>query len=158
MIGRLGVAFCSLGVFVALVVSAEAADVTINITGDRQFVVDGQTQQFPVVVGIGQSIRWINKDAAPHTATSDINKSGSAGVAVFATGQIAAGQASVDITITQGIYDEVRQASNVTTPLAHLGYFCSNHPEEMGGNLVLVPQDQLARIKAQLKAHMKPKD
>ena len=51
-----------------------------------------------VVIGVNNTVRWVNDDSAPHTATSDAT-------GVFDTGIIAAGDSSSPVTLaTQGTY------------------------------------------------------
>ncbi|HEX2168685.1 MAG TPA: multicopper oxidase domain-containing protein [Nitrososphaera sp.] len=71
----------------------------------------------PVTVKSGSTIRWINEDLAPHTATLSIPHDGGASVANFDTGIIAPGQ-SADQVISQskGVWE----------------YYCTLHPYMKG--------------------------
>jgi nitrite reductase (NO-forming) len=71
----------------------------------------------PVTVKSGSTIRWINEDLAPHTATLGSPKDGRASVANYDTGIIGPGQ-SVDqvISLSKGVEE----------------YFCTLHPYMKG--------------------------
>jgi nitrite reductase (NO-forming) len=71
----------------------------------------------PVTVKSGSTIRWINEDLAPHTATLGSPKDGRASVTNYDTGIIGPGQ-SVDqvISLSKGVEE----------------YFCTLHPYMKG--------------------------
>jgi nitrite reductase (NO-forming) len=71
----------------------------------------------PVTVKSGSTIRWINEDLAPHTATLGSPKDGGASVANYDTGIIGPGQSSDHvISLSKGV----------------LEYYCTLHPYMKG--------------------------
>jgi nitrite reductase (NO-forming) len=71
----------------------------------------------PVTVKSGSTIRWINEDLAPHTATSGSPKDGGASVANYDTGIIGPGQSADQvISLSKGVVE----------------YFCALHPYMKG--------------------------
>lgn len=71
----------------------------------------------PVTVKSGSTIRWINEDLAPHTATLDSPKDGGASVANHDTGIIGPGQSADQvISLSKGVFE----------------YYCALHPYMKG--------------------------
>jgi plastocyanin len=72
-----------------------------------------------VVIGVNNTIVWVNRDSVDHTATSDPGAP-----AAFDTGDVPGGTSSAPITLT--------------TPGTY-GYHCQFHPAWMKGTIVVLP-------------------
>lgn len=138
---------------------AIAADIVIKITDTQQYVqkqpAPPSSAQYNVEVTAGQTVAWENGDGAAHTATSDLRITNSSGIVefLFNTRQIAAGATSADIPFTPEMYENARRALGIPANNAvHLGYYCNNHPETMGGKIVLYRDEEMKR-KAKDKSH-----
>src|SRR5262245_42966468 len=46
--------------------------IVIKITKEREYIEEGAKAQKPVIVKVGQTVRWQNEDSVKHTATSDL--------------------------------------------------------------------------------------
>jgi len=81
---------------------------------------DFSFQADPVIVAVGTTVRWTNRDADPHTATADT--ADAAGEPVFDTGQLAQGNTG----------------SHTFTSVGDFRYHCANHPG-MTGTIAVRP-------------------
>src|SRR4051794_24958820 len=113
-----------------------AADITIEITTDRQYVqtlpstANPSGKQHNVKVVIDQTIVWINRDNVLHTVSSDLRVEGDAGVKFFFDLNVAANNGtSTDLKFTPQDYETARAVLRIPAddPVP-LGYYCKEHP------------------------------
>ncbi len=130
-----------------------ADNITINLQGSQnhaQYIQQGQTQQFNVVVTVGDTVNWVNPTGnSNHTATSELRDSTTAHARIFDVAVNADGQPHA-FQFTQAIYDAAVAAGGDVDPNSgniQLGYYCKIHPTVMGGRIVLAPANQNAAAK-----------
>src|SRR5262245_29202050 len=85
--------------------------IVIKITKDRKYIQEGAKEQKPVVVKVGQTVRWQNEDNTTHSATSDLEATKDE--SLFDTGDIKAkGKKNdhVDITFDKKLWDAAAKA------------------------------------------------
>ena len=108
--------------------------VVINITGNgpsAKYLKEGDTEEKPVAVHVGQTVKWVNKGNLEHSATSFKNNGDKP---IFDTGLIEAMQ-SKEITFDS---DSFVSAGGTTGGQVELTYFCTKHPTLMkNGKLIL---------------------
>lgn len=108
-------------------------DKTIKITGDdskAKYIEVGKTEQEPVEVVVGQTVRWHNKSNVAHTATSDLKVEDKA---VFDTDSIDP-EESKDIVFTKELYEK---AGGKPGGMVKLHYHCTPHPKTMQSDIIL---------------------
>lgn len=90
-----------------------------------------------LAVEVGDSVKWVNRDAAMHDATRDV-------APTFKTRLLAKDEESLEVVFEQA------------TSSAGLEYFCSPHPFMTGKIIVALPGSNIASYTAQAaKAHRK---
>jgi plastocyanin len=103
--------------------------VVINIDDEMQYIKQGEKKQNPVVVKVGQTVVWQNKDELDeHTATHKVEKGGKP---LFDTGKIPPGK-SAKVVFDQKLYDS---AGGKPGGEVKLDYICTLHKE---GKAVIV--------------------
>lgn len=111
---------------------AQQEVVVINIEGSgsaAKYILEGDTEQKPVVVLVGQAVVWHNKDTVKHTATEgtpDADKH------LFDTGDIKKG-ASAKIVFDQQLF---QRAGGTPGGEVTLKYYCDIH-HQMKSSLIL---------------------
>ena len=101
-------------------------DVTIFISGpgsNAQYIEQGKTEQMPVGVKVGQTVRWQNLNTTRnHTATA-ANQDGDL---LFDTGILSSNGAAADVPITREIFE---RAGGTPGGLVTVEYECEFHPQ-----------------------------
>ena len=109
--------------------------IVINITGTgprAKYVRDGDTEEKPVLVQVGQTVKWVNNGNLQHSATSFMqNKSGNP---IFDTDLIEPTH-SKEIKFDSALFTS---AGGTPGGQVQLTYFCTIHPVQMkNGKIVL---------------------
>jgi plastocyanin len=108
--------------------------VVINITGNgpsAKYVKEGDTEEKPVAVQVGQTVKWVNKGNLQHSATSFKNQGEKP---IFDTGLIEPAE-SKEIKFDSDLF---ASAGGTTGGQVELTYFCTKHPTFMkNGKLIL---------------------
>jgi plastocyanin len=114
--------------------NASDETVVINITGNgpnAKYLKEGDTEEKPVAVHVGQTVKWVNKGNLQHSATSFKNKGDKP---IFDTDLIEPMQ-SKEITFDSDLF---ASAGGTTAGQIELTYFCTKHPTLMkNGKLTL---------------------
>jgi plastocyanin len=109
--------------------------IVINITGDgpnAKYIRDGDTQEKPVVVNVGQTVKWVNNGDLQHSATSFTQNQ--SGHPIFDTNLIDPMQ-SKEIKFDSKLFTS---AGATAGGQVQLTYFCTKHPGLMkNGKIVL---------------------
>ncbi len=111
---------------------AAGEKVVINITAGgakAKYVKEGEKEQKPVVVTVGQTVVWKNTDDDTHTAT---HKPKEGGKALFDTGEIDGGK-SKEVVFDQKLFEA---AGGKAGGQVELDYRCTLHPR-MRASIVL---------------------
>ena len=111
----------------------DADDVTIRIVGPggrAQYIEDGETQQKPVAVNVGDIVYWRNEGHRDHTATAE---NGDDGRPVFDTLNIDRGTTSIPVEMSPARFKAAGGHSGGTVTI---DYFCDYHPP-MQSSLIL---------------------
>src|SRR5262245_61550195 len=109
------------------------AAVVIHIDKKMRYIKEGDTEQKPVTVTVGQAVVWKNLDeSAAHTATSRLK--GMDGKPLFDTGKIEGGK-SAKVVLDIKIYEA---AGGKGGAKVELEYHCTLHPRGKS-KLLLVP-------------------
>ena len=109
------------------------AVVVINIEGkgeNAKYIKEGDKKQQPVVVIVGQTVRWQNKSNVTHTATEGIPDKGKP---VFDTGNIKKGK-NADILFDQKLFEQLGGKAGGEIKV---NYYCIPHSESMKSSLLL---------------------
>lgn len=138
----------------------QAKEITIEIKGEdggTQYIEKDKSGQFPVVVRVGDTVKWANMTDDDHTATSDILKAD--GKRLFNV-EVPPGTPTMpgvkEHKFTQDDYDAAAAVLKPgTDQRLHLGYFCDEHRDTMGAKIVLKPAEE--RTGAQTKIEEKHK-
>jgi len=133
-INRVWTLFLSLLMVAGLAAGQEP--IVINITKggmDAKYVKQGESEQKPVEVAVGQTIRWVNTDAdSSHTATSTAK--GSDGTPLFDTSFLN-GKSEKAIVFTRDLF---KAAGGQPGKSIELEYFCRVHTPKMKSSLTLL--------------------
>ncbi len=118
--------------------------IVINIEGkgkNSKYIKEGDKEQKDVTVIVGQTVKWVNKSNAPHTATSDLKVKDKP---LFDTKRLNPKDKPTEASI---LFDEqkYKDAGGKDGKPVPLSYHCEIHPEMMS-NIILMP------------AHKKDKD
>jgi plastocyanin len=142
---------------------AMAVEVTVEIRGNGQTAQYVQTvppaplanTQLNVVVSVGDTVKWHNAGNIQHTAHSDLKLPDGMGGFRFLIAKTIAAGADGSHTFSQDDYDKARASLGIAAgEPVHLGYYCANHPDKMGGKIVLLPTEDLKRrFMAERKNH-----
>jgi subtilisin family serine protease len=110
--------------------------VVINIVGDgpaAKYIEEGKAKQEPVMVVVGQKVRWNNQGDRKHTARH--KPANATDPRLFDTGQIKKGEASKDILLDEALFKKA--GGGPATPEVKLEYECENHPAQMFSTITL---------------------
>lgn len=112
----------------------EAKPITINIQ-EYKYIKEGDTEQKPVVVKVGQTVIWKNSDEVKHTATSKTEKDGKP---LFDTGKIAADK-TAKIIFDQKLFAAFggKAGGEVTVE-----YYCIPHKPNMKSSIIFQAADK----------------
>jgi len=103
--------------------------IVIKINKDRQYIEEGAKSQKPVIVKVGQTVRWQNDDSVKHTATSDLEVK--TDEPLFDTGDIAAKGKKKDhmeITFDKEKWDAAAKLLKMPNAKElRLTYYCGHH-------------------------------
>ncbi len=109
--------------------------IVINITGNgygAKYLQDGESTEKPVLVKVGQTVKWVNKGNLEHSATSFMQDKSSK--PVFDTGVFAHAESKA-IKFDSNLF---RNAGGVAGGQVELPYFCTRHPATMkNGKIIL---------------------
>ena len=120
------------GVAALLATKASAREATIRIVGNGAsalYIEQGETQQKPVAVSVGDMIVWVNEGNRTHTATAEDDDGG----LLFDTGDIAPQDQSDPVEMTHELF---AKAGGEPGESVSLQYFCDHH-FQMKSSLVL---------------------
>ncbi len=101
--------------------------IVINITGNgpnAKYIKDGDNQENPVAVKVGQKVKWVNKGNTRHSATSFQQKCGNP---VFDTDLIDPND-SKEVLFDSTLF---MNAGGAAGGQVDLTYFCKRHPAQM---------------------------
>jgi plastocyanin len=108
--------------------------VRIRISGpgaNAEYILEGETEQSPVHVNVGQTVRWINDERPRHTATA--TGTNSSGDRLFNTGTLREGE-EADVLMDNELF---LAAGGTTGGTVELDYICAFHPQTMQGTIAL---------------------
>ena len=108
--------------------------IVIKITKEREYIEEGAKAQKPVIVKVGQTVRWQNEDSVKHTATSDLESKPDE--PLFDTEDIAAKgkkKDRVEITFDKEKWDAAAKALKMPNAKElRLTYYCGHHEGQKG--------------------------
>ncbi len=111
-----------------------APEIVINITGDgdmAKYIKEGDKDQLPVAVTVGQTVNWKNKGNKKHTATSKLKVGDKP---LFNTGTLKSGE-SKSITFNKKMFED---AGGTVGGQVNLDYICLIHGEaKMKSSIIL---------------------
>ncbi len=121
---------------------AQTPEIVINITGrgtGADYIERGKTEELPVNVTVGQTVRWTNMTSngvtTSHTASA--RRRDSNNNRIFNTGEIEQDRIA-DVLMDRELFE---QAGGQPGGQVELDYICTRHPSQMGSKIILTDSD-----------------